>query len=179
MPEPSIRDHPAQIVVRRQNHLLLHTVRAHQLGKLIGHRYLLCGVGRRMVHQPQVGRAELLDTQRPQVVLHRGAKLLRSLGGRPATVGVANRAELGDDHQVLRVGVQRLADQLVGHVRPVVLGRVDVVDAQFDSSPQDPDRLVVVTRWAHHPRAGKLHRAESDPAHGEPAKAEGFHTPRP
>ena len=72
------------------------------------------------------------------------------------------RADLGHEDEVVGVRVQRLADQLVGDVRAVVLGGVDVVDAGVDGPAQHGDRLVVVARWTHHAGTGQLHRAEAD-----------------
>ena len=63
--------------------------------------------------------------------------------------------------------MQRLADQLVRDVGPVVLGRVDVVDAELDRAPQHGNSLVVVARRPHDAGAGKLHGAEADAVHGE------------
>ena len=60
--------------------------------------------------------------------------------------------------------MKRLADELVGDVRTVVLGGVDVVDAQLNCTSQHRDRLVVVTRWTEHSRPGELHGAEADAA---------------
>ena len=72
-----------------------------------------------------------------EVGLHPGPQLLGPLGRQPLALAVAGGADLRDQDQVLGVGVQRLVDQLVGHVGPVELGRVDVVDAGLDRPPQD------------------------------------------
>ncbi len=59
--------------------------------------------------------------------------------------------------------MERLTDQLVGDVRAVVLGRVDVVDAGVDRPAQHGDRLVVVARWTRHAGTRQLHRAVAHP----------------
>jgi hypothetical protein len=64
----------------------------------------------------------------------RGPQLLGAQGGQPAAALVAPRADLGHQAQRLRVRVQGLADQRVDDVGPVVLRRVDVVDAELDSA---------------------------------------------
>ena len=71
----------------------------------------------------------------------------------------------------------RRADELVGDVGPVVLRRVDVVDAQLDGPAQHRQGRVAVPRWAEHARAGQLHRAEADPRHREPAQRVTLHGP--
>ena len=79
---------------------------------------------------------------------------------------VAAAPDLRDEEQVVGVRVQRLVDQLVGHVGPVVLGGVDVVDAQLDRAAQHGDRRVAVPRRAEHAGTGELHGAEADPPDG-------------
>ena len=79
---------------------------------------------------------------------------------------VTGRADLRDEEQVLRVGVQGLVDELVGHVGPVVLGGVDVVDPQLDRAAQHGERRVAVPGRTQHARTGELHGAEADPTDG-------------
>ena len=134
----------------------------HHLGELVGERHAL-SVGHPPLEPPQVHRAELLDAERAQVVLHPGAEVGRRLRRLPTAGLVAHGANLGHDDEVIWVRMQRLTNQLVGHVRAVVLGGVDVVDAGLDSPPQHSDRFIVIARWTLHPRAGKLHRSEADP----------------
>jgi len=45
--------------------------------------------------------------------------------------------DLADDRQLVRVRVESLADQVVD--RPVVLGRVDMIDTSCDRGPEDTD----------------------------------------
>src|SRR5258708_24882460 len=55
--------------------------------------------------------------------------------------------------------MQRLADQLLAHERPIAVSRVDEVDAQLDCPAQDPDRLTAVRRLPPDTPAGETHRA--------------------
>ena len=71
--------------------------------------------------------------------------------------------------------MQGLADQFVGHVRPVELRGVDVVDSQFDRPPQDGDGLVVVARRTEDAGSGQLHGAEADATDRVGAEREGVH----
>src|SRR5207248_8646688 len=48
----------------------------------------------------------------------------------------AVEASLRGDDEAGRVGVQRLADELLADVRPIRLGGVDEVDAELDGAPQ-------------------------------------------
>ena len=86
---------------------------------------------------------------------------------------VARRTDLGDQHEILGVGVERLVDQLVGDVRAVELGGVDVVDAGVDGPAQHRERLGAIGRRSEHAGAGELHGAEPHPVHRAPAKHDG------
>src|SRR5258708_36740539 len=63
----------------------------------------------------------------------------------------------GDRYIVIRM--QRLADQLRAHERPIAVSRVDEVDAQPDRPAQAPDRLTPVRRLPPDTPAGETHRA--------------------
>ena len=98
--------------------------------------------------EPQVDHVDPLHLEAPQVGLDPGSQLVGPLRGDPAAPAVTLGADLGDQHQVLRVGVKRGVDQLVGDVGTVILGRVDVVDAELDGPAQhrechEPDRAGV------------------------------------
>lgn len=58
--------------------------------------------------------------------------------------------------------MERLADEIVNHVRTVELRRVDVIDTALDRIPQDPDRLGAIARRPEDVRASQAHRAEPD-----------------
>jgi len=92
----------------------------------------------------------------------RGVKvgLLTTRGVYPSG-GVAPPADLCHELESLGIGMQRFADQVVDHVRSVVLRRVDVVDAELDGSAQHGPRGIGVARRPEHPRTGELHRAEA------------------
>ena len=67
----------------------------------------------------------------------------------------------------LGVGVQRLADELLGHVGPVGVGGVEEVDAQLDGPSQHGNGPVVIIGGPPHAGAGQLHGAESEPVNRE------------
>ena len=93
------------------------------------------------------------------------------LGAGRTHVGVlgpaAQEAALGGDDEVVRVRVQRLADQLLVGVRAVDVGGVDEGDASLDDLAQQVDAFVVVGVLAPDLRAGQLHCAVADAAHGQ------------
>lgn len=77
------------------------------------------------------------------------------------------------DAQVVRIGVQRLADEFVHRAGPVVLRGVDVVHPGRDGRTEYPQRLVAIPRRPEDPVAGELHRAVPGPVHAPRAEREG------
>ncbi len=90
-------------------------------------------------------------------------RLVGLSGGNPGALVVAPRADLGHQRQFLGVGVQRLADELVGDVGAVELCGVDVVDAQSSTARL---RTAIAWSWSrggpNTPGPGRLHGAEPD-----------------
>jgi hypothetical protein len=116
----------------------------------------------------QVHQLEPVHPQLPQVVLDLVAELRRLGGSREGPPLVADHADLGGHHQVCRVGVQRPAEQLVGHLGPVGVAGVDVGDAEVHGSSQHGDGGVAVLGRPPDAGAGQLHRAVAEPGHGQP-----------
>ena len=123
----------------------------HQRAELVGQRDLRAAV--LVIHHPQVD-GDPVDPQRPQVVLDALLELLRAVPGQPPAPLVAARADLGHQREVLRVGRQTVAYQLVDHVGSVVLGGVDVVHTELDRSPQDRPCGIGIARGPEDPRSG-------------------------
>ena len=67
--------------------------------------------------------------------------------------------------------MQRLANELLGHIGPVGVGGIDQIDAELDRSTQDTERRVTIGRGTPHPWSGKLHRPESEAVHRERTKS--------
>ena len=80
-------------------------------------------------HAAQVDHLEHVEAEVAQVVVHRLGQLGGREGRQPGAVLAAPGADLGDDDEVVGIGMQRLADDLVGDVRAVEIAGVDVVDA--------------------------------------------------
>jgi hypothetical protein len=97
------------------------------------------------------------------------------LGRQPGAGVVAPAADLRDELEVLRVGIERVADQVVDDVRPVVLRGVDVVDAELDRASKHGPSTVGVARWPEHAGTGELHRAEADAVDWLVAQVCGLH----
>ena len=116
---------------------------------------------------PEVDHIEQVEPEPAEVVVHLRAQRLWQVAGQPAAPLVADHPDLGHDVHVVAVREERLPDDLVGDVRPVGLGRVDVVDAQLDRGPQHVDGGGAVARRPEDARAGEPHRAVADPVEVE------------
>ena len=77
----------------------------------------------------------------------------------PGFVRSPTGAHLGDDHQAVRIGVQRLLDNLICYVRTIEVAGIYVVHAGFHGLLQDTDCFAGIARWSPHLRTSELHRA--------------------
>jgi hypothetical protein len=73
--------------------------------------------------------------------------------------------DLGGNQQLLRVGIEGLAQNLVGDVRAVGIGGVDEVDAEFDGAPGDADTFFAIGGFILDSRPGQPHGAEAESVH--------------
>jgi hypothetical protein len=140
--------------------------RRHQGGQLI----IETGTDAAVTGQAEVDRGELAHPQAAEVVLDALAQLARFAGRELSASPVAADRDLADDRQSVRVGVERFANQVVD--RPVVPGRVDVIDTSRDRSPENANGRSRVSRPASRERAIELHRAVPGPPDTPPAKRE-------
>ena len=116
---------------------------------LLGDGPLLGAVAR--PHHAVVDDVERVQAQVAEVVVDAGGQVLGRNGRLPRLVGRAAGPELGDDHHPRRVRVQGLPDDLVGDVRAVEVGRVDMVHAGRDGLAEDLDGTVRVLGRPHTP----------------------------
>ena len=107
--------------------------------------------GNRGVDPVQLEQVDAVDAQAGRLPSH----WLRRYSGRPQAAhwpGPAGEPGLGGDLERIRIGVQRLTDQFLGHVGTVGVGGVDQVDAQLDGPAEDGDgRLSWSTGGPHTP----------------------------
>src|SRR6267142_6092505 len=86
-------------------------------------------------------------------------QLLARKSMNPRFILTPSSPNLGDDHQVIRIGMQRLFDDQIGHMRTVVVAGIDMVHAGGNSLSQNSNRTLHITRRSPHLWTGKLHRA--------------------
>ena len=107
----------------------------------------------------QIDDIEGVEAEVDEVVVHGLAQLLGRPRVWPAALCVAIRPDLGDDMQLVRIGVQGLLDDLVRDVWAVIVTGVDMRDAQFDCLAQHGYRSVTVPWRPEDTGTGELHRA--------------------
>jgi len=86
--------------------------------------------------------------------------------GNPRGVRPAHRAHLGHDHEVIGIGMKRLANELVGDVRAIVIAGVDMVDPLRHRLAKHGEGRMAIPRRAEHARSGELHGAVAQTVHG-------------
>ena len=69
-------------------------------------------------HETQIDDLERVHAEIAQIVVHRACKLGLRHGRIPRAIVTALRTDLGDDHKLLGIGMERFADDLVGDVCP-------------------------------------------------------------
>src|SRR5450830_1873217 len=127
-------------------------------------------LGEAVAEDAQVDHVQRAQSKVAQIVRHGAAQLLRAWRGQPFTLVVAARADLGDQGQLGGIGMQRLLDDLIGDMRAIEVGGVDVVDAGSDGGAQYREAGGAILGRTEHARAGQLHGAiahASDGAAGE------------
>src|SRR5258707_434174 len=99
------------------------------------------------------------------------ATLAKADGSQPGGIGAGPRADLGDDHQVVRIGMQGLANQLVGDMRAVVIAGVDMVYPGCDRLAQYGAGRRWVLGWAEDAGPRQPHGPIAEPPHGTVAES--------
>ena len=140
-----------------------------------GERLLQRALGRPVdvQHAAQVDQLQRLQTEVAQVVVYRPRQLVGGQGGQPRPIGPPLGAHLGGDEQILAIGVQRLANDLVGDVRAIEVSGVDVIDTALHGRPQHRHGGCPVLGRAEDAGSGELHRAVPEALHVAVADAEG------
>ena len=74
------------------------------------------------------------------------------------------------NHEVIGIGMKRLANELVGDVRAIEIAGVDMVDPARDRLAKYGEGRVAVVRRAEYARSGELHGAVAHTVHGAVAQ---------
>jgi hypothetical protein len=79
----------------------------------------------------------------------------------PGLVWTAPSAQFGHDHQTIRVRMESLLDDLIGHVRSVVVASIDVVYAGLHCLAKNSNGGINVPWRSPDAGSGELHRTVS------------------
>jgi hypothetical protein len=121
----------------------------------------------------QVHRVDRIDAEVAQIVVDAGDQVGRLARRDPGCIAAAHRADLADNGEIVRIGMERFADDPVDDMRPVKVAGVDMVDAARHRGAKHGDRRVAVAGRAEHAGTGELHRAIAHPLHVAVAEPEG------
>src|SRR5271155_1645623 len=91
--------------------------------------------------------------------MHSAGEVFAGQRRRPGFIRSAASTDLCDDHQVFRVGVDSLADDLVGDMGAIIVASVDMVHSQSNGLPHHGHGGLAVPWRAKGHRAGELHGA--------------------
>ena len=108
-------------------------------------------------HAAQVDDVEHIQAQVAEIVVDRLSQLRARNGRDPGSIGAAPGADFRDDDEIVEVRVKRLADDLVGDVRAVEVGGVDVVHTAGDGFAQYGQRRVAILGRTENAASRKLH----------------------
>src|SRR5580704_12714714 len=90
--------------------------------------------------EPEIHDVEGIEAQVAQIVMYGIDDLLARACVKPRTVGAAASADFGHDDQIIRIRMQRLLNDLIGHMRTVEISGIDMVHARIDSFAKNRDR---------------------------------------
>src|ERR1700733_14706810 len=79
----------------------------------------------------------------------------------PGLVWTAPSAQFGDDHETIRVRMESLLDDLIGHVRSVVVAGINVVYAGLDCIAKNSNGGIDAPWRSPDAGSGELHRTVS------------------
>src|SRR5271165_5887824 len=108
---------------------------------------------------PEIDQVQGVEPEIAEIVMNAIDQLLARKRVDPRFVRWPPGAQFGDQHLSIRIRMKRPLNYLVGHMRTVIIARIDVIDPRRDSLSQNSDGSVNIARWSIHARTGKLHGA--------------------
>src|SRR5215472_1055106 len=93
--------------------------------------------------------------------------MLRAAAFVPPVAARTDQPPLGGDHELPRIGLQSLGDELLGDVGPIAVGGIEEGVPQIERTFQQLEHGRAIPGPAPDIRAGHAHRPESQPVHGQ------------
>ncbi len=115
---------------------------------------------------PKIDDIQFVETEVSEIVVNAVDQLLTRKSMDPGFVFTSASAYLGDNHQAIRIGMERLLYDLIGHMRTVKVAGVDVIHAGLNGLSQYSDCSLDVAGRSPDLRACKLHRAIAHAVYG-------------
>src|SRR5580698_4141428 len=84
----------------------------------------------------------------------------------PGLVCAPASADLGDNHEAIRIGMERPLNKLIGHMRTVEVAGINMVHARLYGLAQNSYGSVNISGWSPHPWTRKLHCTVPHAVHG-------------
>jgi hypothetical protein len=89
---------------------------------------------------------ESIQAEVAQIVVYGVDNVLARASVWPRTITAAARTDFCHDDKIVRIRMERLLDELIGYVWPVVIAGVDVIDSRGHGFPEDSDRTGNIAR---------------------------------
>ena len=116
-------------------------------------------------HVAKIDDVEHVDAQISQVVVHRSDQLVGRCRFEHRSIGPAPCADLGDDDEIIRIWMERLANQLVRDVWAIVIAGVDVVHSGCHGFTQHGQCSAPIRRRSEYVGARQVHGTVAEPPH--------------
>jgi hypothetical protein len=121
----------------------------------------------------EIDDVDRFDAEIAQIVVHAGDQIFGLERGQPGCVRTPHRADLADQHQIVGIGMEGFADDLIDDMRAVEIAGVDMVHACRDCFAENGDRGVAILGRAEDAGPRKLHGAVAEALHFAVAELEG------
>src|SRR5258708_17835384 len=89
--------------------------------------------------EPEIHDLQRIEAQVAQIVVYGIDNLLARTCVKPGTIGAAAPTHFGHDDQIIRIQMQRLLHDLIGHMRTVEIAVIDMGRARIDSFAKNRD----------------------------------------
>jgi len=111
------------------------------------------------ISHAQVHDIELVETEISQIVVDPSDEFLARQSVNPGLARSPAGAQLGNNYQTVRIGMERPLDYLVGHVRTVEVAGIDVIHTSLNRRMQNSGGAFGIAGWSPYLRTCKLHSA--------------------
>jgi hypothetical protein len=120
-----------------------------------------------VIHTMELENVNSFKAQAVQTSFARSAQVFRPSIRHPSIRSGAIKACLCRDHQACRIWVQSFSNDFFAHRRPVRVGRINEINSDINSPPQDSNRFSTVFGLAPNSLSGDSHCAKPEPVNAQ------------